>query len=302
MSTERGLATVVPLYDARARRSRPDDVTVVLSIQVQSQGVVRVLGVRSTLSLAELGHVASVALGVASSPDTPAFFTSSSSSSPLESGILLGHWLRARGDDLVFHWGLWCFDVSVVDIHPRDHATPGRLCIGGVGDFLGRPLDISRVNAHLTGAKHRRRLLNSLCPGARRVVLRAGADGFLPLLQALDLGRNIRLPERVRQRLDALPVERERRAEDAWWLCVLALSSLAGVEERREILVEAFAHSDGERLDAEDITALCARSLEVLRSVGAYGEPVELRPADQRLDMYRYLLRSRSSRGVHSRL
>lgn len=290
MCTERGLATVLPLHDGRVRR-QPDDVTVVLSLQVESQGVVRVLGVRSTLTFAELSHVASVALGVAQSPESPAFFTGFTSLGLLDPHGQLGDWLQTMGDDLIFHWGLWCFDVSVVDIHPRDHATPGRLCIGGVGDFLGRPFDIPRINAHLTGVKHRRWLLHSLRPEARRVIMRAGADSFLPLIQALDLYRPLCLPEGTRRILDALPVEQEPRAREAWWLCVLALSCLTGGPERQEILSESFYQCTGEERSAEEIASLCAASLEGLRQVGAYGETWEVLPADQRLDLYRYVMR-----------
>ena len=94
---------------------------------------------------------------------------------------------------------------------------------------------------------------------------------------------------------DTLPLEHEAAARDAFWSCVLALSTLADAAVGGKIIEETMAaigwtNDDGDPLSATHIRSMCAQSLHKLAELGAYGTQA-LAPVD-RLDIYRALLRA----------
>ena len=84
-------------------------------------------------------------------------------------------------------------------------------------------------------------------------------------------------------------------ARDAFWSCVLALSTLADAAVGGKIIEETMAaigwtNDNGDPLSATHIRSMCAQSLHKLAELGAYGTQA-LAPVD-RLDIYRALLRA----------
>ncbi|APT81587.1 IS1096 element passenger TnpR family protein [Corynebacterium ammoniagenes] len=200
-----------------------------------------------------------------------------------------------REDEVVeFTWGLWDFSITVADIYPRDKGTPQALCVGGSGSFPGSKFDLTAINAELTGQAVIDEVLTYLTPPARSIVERSRLFDFVPLLQALDLSRNVELSTDVRKKLASLPREVTTEGQDAFWSIVLGLACMGSEELMGAVTattMEALGwiSDDGEELTAEEIWEMCGASTSVLASVGACG-PNAAAPVD-RLDIFRALLR-----------
>ena len=292
------VASVVDLDAARARlrgvrRSRT--LLVRCGTSLADEEIIRHIGLCSDSSLEDVQRALHIAFAVPGDTPTPSRFTvAPADSGRLELTATLGEFLRDGGDELFFHWGLWCFRLTLLDTYPRDTATPRALCVAGAGDFAGSPFDVSAINAQLLGPLAVENVMASVRPEVVDVVSRSKAMDFIPLLQALDLSRPAYLTPSVDDILQTLPREKTPQARDAFWCTLLALSCLVDDATTDDVTESAMAAlgwsaADGSPLCASQIQQLCAGSLVRLASVGGYGAGG--RSAVDKLDLYRALLR-----------
>ncbi|MDO4910724.1 MAG: hypothetical protein Q3972_03150 [Corynebacterium sp.] len=257
------------------------------------EDIVRHIGINSAMGCQEFHRVMGIAFGLEEKGSPWAVMLGDKDLTNI--GLPLGFFLAEQGDTLRYTYGLWDCDIELLDIYPRDAGTPEALCIGGGGDFMNQPFDLSAINARLTGREATEAILATVHPYVRGLIERSGMFDFVPLLQALDLGRPTNLAPEVVAALRLLPFEEEPAAKDAYWAMVLALASLGGEALGNEI-VEATMDSlgweddDGSFLTGPKIRALCARSLDTLAKYGAYG--VRSKSAVERLEYYREILRA----------
>lgn len=302
MSPNHTDATVVPMAAVRARRGGPaaerEARTVLLQVSnVQADNEVhRHIGINDSLHLVDLHEV----LDICFSPDpahpdghSPWRFTFRGDR--LEPVEEVHDHLARVGSEVTYHWGLWEFRLRTVESYPRDRGTPRALCVGGSGSFGRGEFDLAAVNAALTGTETIRSVLGSTHPEIRSLIRRSEIFDFVPLLQALDLGRSSPLPEQTRKVCRVLPRETDAAARDAFWTVILALSCMSDEHLAAEVLETTMASlgwvdDDGSVLSGRKIRGLCAASLVELASVGGYGVDA-LAPVD-RLDIYRELLRA----------
>lgn len=303
---------VVDLDAARARKAeagRPPR-TVVLQVgNIRADGEThRQVGVSDSLQLSDLRDVLVVCFSLNALPGaepSPWYFQAGSGSGSnsgdsdtdtvLEPDEPIHHHLGRVGDTLTFHWGLWQFQITAAHSWLRDDDTPWALCVGGSGRFGDAPFDIAAINAELTGTDTTRSVLDLANDAVRSIIKRSRIFDLVPLLQAVDLGRDVTLPEEVCSRLRELPVEDGSAAEDAFWATVLGLTCLSDTELTDDIIESivgalGWVDDDGSALRGETVRGMCRASLEVLASVGGYGQSA-LPPVD-RLDIYRELLRA----------
>ncbi len=297
------VASVVDLDAARARlrgapRNQPRTLLVRCATSLADETVLRHIGLSSDTSLEDVRRSLHIAFSVPGDTPTPSRFTLAvHDSGRLESTSTIGQYLRDGGDEIFFHWGLWRFTLTLLDIYPRDDATPRALCVAGAGDFAGEPFDVAAINAQLLGPSAVENVLASVRPEVVDIVSRSKSMDFLPLLQALDLSRPgglESLDPSVTQILGTLPREQSREARDAFWCTVLALSCLVDDATTDDVVESAMAAlgwsgDDGSPYSAGQIRQLCAGSLVRLASVGGYGAGG--RSAVDKLDIYRALLR-----------
>lgn len=296
------VSEVIDFAAARASRRKRDasklpdpivDYTLLVraSVKVAGEEIIRHLGVDESLTLGELGTVLAISFG----------FTGEAAPSLFEAGNLelspqdtIGDLLRGEHDQLTFHWGLWEIAVVLGDRWFRDEGTPRALCVGGIGEFHGAEFNLSKINEQLTEDGVAEQILAQTRPEVRGLIERSGIFDFIPLLQAMDLEREVELPADTIAALRSLPLEFTRQAIDAFWATVLALSCLATDNLTDRVLEELMSALDwggaeGDELSAAQIREMCADSLAVLAQIGAYGEGA-LAPVD-RLDIYRELIR-----------
>lgn len=296
MSSESSRGKVVDLAAVRARkRPTPERSarTVILQVaNTQADGEVhRQIGLNDALPLHELHEI--LILSCALTGAAPWHFTRDGER--LDPACHVHDFLRGEGDELLFHWGLWQFTLRTVHTYPRDRGTPRALCIGGSGAFGDADFDLAAINAALTGRKTIEEVLANTTAAVRSLIERSEIFDFVPLLQALDLKREVGVSEDVRARLAGLPAEQGAVAADAFWTVILALASMSEEEALRVDIVEStmaalgWTGAGGAKLSGVEIGELCRESLAVLAEVGGYGEDA-LAPVD-RLDIYRELLR-----------
>lgn len=292
------VASVVDLDAARARlRGTRSSRTLLVRCctWLADEEVLRHIGLSSDSSLEDAQRAIHTAFAVPEDIPTPSRFTRHhGDSGRLDAADSLGGYLRNPGDVLYFHWGLWQFTLTLMDIYPRDAATPRALCVAGAGDFAGEPFDVAAINAQLLGPSAVETVMASVRPDVVDVVTRSRAMDFLPLLQALDLARPAELAPGVTDVLDSLPRERTQQARDDFWCTVLALSCLVDSATTDDVAESAMAAlgwtaADGSLLRARQIEQLCAGSLVRLASVGGFGAGGK--SAVDKLDLYRALLR-----------
>lgn len=292
---EVGYDNVVDLAAYRAaREASPQGHTLLLRVatSVAGEEVIRYVGVDETMPLAEARDVLSTVFGA--HDNVPSGFTSTRDTTRwLDLHRPLRFYLRATGDHLLFHWGLWQFSLHVGDRLVRDADTPRALCVGGAGDFHGEDFSPSRINKSLTHDGLTHTVLHSIRPGVREVIERSDIFDFIPLLQAMDVERESSISTAERGVLQALPAERTPEGRDAFWVTVLALSCLAA-EFTDEVITDTmgalgWAHPDGRELSAAEVKEMCGESLRTLSQVGGYPEHAAA-PA-RRLEIYREVLR-----------
>lgn len=301
MSRNLARGNIVDLSAARARRgpsqeqerAREPRTVILQASNVRADAEVhRHIGLNDALSLHELRDVLVLSFGL-TTEQAPWHF--SRGGNRLDNGDHVHERLAAAGDVITFHWGLWEFTLTAVDSYPRDRGTPRALCVGGSGAFGGTEFDLAEINAALTGRKTIEQVLANTAAPVRGLIDRSGIFDFVPLLQALDLTREVALDADIRHRLAGLPVEDDPAGRDAFWVIVLALACMSDEKLAADVVETTMAalgwvDDDGSALTVQRIHALCPASLERLAEVGGYG-PESLAPVD-RLDIYRELLRS----------
>lgn len=263
----------------------------------------RHIGVSESLDLAELADVLATCFDLRDE-QTPWHFTTTGrlptssrvETSRLDPQHLVGEYLGCEHARLNFHWGLWVFQLQTVETYPRDKETPVALCVGGSGSFLGSKFDLTAINAQLTGPDAIDQVLAEVNPEVGALIRRSGVTDLVPLLQAIDLGRECAVDAQVRARLEQLPLETEPRRREAFWACVLGLSCMGGPEMTDEIAGVLFAAlGDSGQSSQTGQSAkprqLCADSLAVLAQCVAAVAPVD------RLDVYRVVLRGTDAAG-----
>lgn len=303
MSPNFARGNVVSLASVRAtrrpgnehkRRSR----TVILqasNLQADRE-VHRHIGVKDSLKLADLHEV----IDVCFSPDpanpwqeTPWSFQRGEQA--LDSSDAIHQHLSGEHDQISYHWGLWVIRLHTVGAYPRDRGTPRALCVGGSGSFGQEDFDLAAINAALTGTETIRNVLASTRVEVRDLIRRSEIFDFVPLLQALDLGRPTGLSEETVHVCERLPVEDDQASQDAFWTVVLALSCMSDEALAAEVLETTmqalgWVDDDGSQLSGRAVRGMCPESLVELATIGAYGVDA-LAPVD-RLDIYRELLRA----------
>lgn len=288
---------VVDLTAARARRQRQARTVIVRAANVRADAEVhRHIGVNDALHLADLHDVLVTAFGLEDERGTTPWHFSplGAREERLDAADELHRHLTDEGDSIAYHFGLWDIIVTALESYPRDAGTPRALCVGGSGAFGGADFDLAAINADLTGTATIRDVLAATAPAVRGIIDRSGIFDFVPLLQALDLMREVALPEDVTRVLAELPVEPDPPARDAFWSVVLGMACMSDELLGNHVLETAMAalgweDDDGTALSSGRIRELCTRSLTRLADVGGCG-PDALSPVD-RLDIYRELLR-----------
>lgn len=268
----------------------------------------RHIGVSESLTLAELADVLVTCFDLRDEqtpwhftttgrlPTTSRAETSRAETSRVDPQHLVGEYLGSEHAGVNFHWGLWVFQLQTVETYPRDKETPVALCVGGSGSFLGSKFDLTAINAQLTGPDAIDQVLAEVNPEVGALIRRSGVTDLVPLLQAIDVGRECTVDAQVRARLEQLPLETEPRRREAFWACVLGLSCMGGPEMTDEIAGVLFAAlgdsgQSGQTGQSVKPRQLCADSLSVLGQCVAEVAPVD------RLDLYRVLLRGESAAG-----
>lgn len=268
----------------------------------------RHIGVSESLTLAELADVLVTCFDLRDEqtpwhftttgrlPTTSRAETSRAETSRLDPQHLVGEYLGSEHAGLNFHWGLWVFQLQTVETYPRDKETPVALCVGGSGSFLGSKFDLTAINAQLTGPDAIDQVLAEVNPEVGALIRRSGVTDLVPLLQAIDVGRECAVDAQVRARLEQLPLEDAPRRREAFWACVLGLSCMGGPDMTDEIAGVLFAAlgdsgQSGQTGQSVKPRQLCADSLSVLAQCVAEVAPVD------RLDLYRVLLRGESAAG-----
>lgn len=130
--------------------------------------------------------------------------------------------LSREGEQIDYAWGLWDFEIVVVETYPRDNGTPEALCVGGSGSFQ-TPFDLTAVNAELTGQETIDEVLDLVTRPVRALIERTRLYDFVPLLQALDLNRDVSIDVQAYRQLRTLPREVTNEGKDAFgpwrWRC-----------------------------------------------------------------------------------
>ena len=277
-------------------RADLDPATLIISAAIRnSAGLYRQIGINNQLTVADLSHVLQVAFDP--QPGTP-------TTEALPTNLLVDD-LSVDDDALigavfteVDATGIWCWGDFIVELFvsetiPRDDATPDALCVGGAG-LLGADLDgdvdldleaatdaapdIAEINANLTGERTIRSVLASTREEVRDLIARSGIFDFIPLLQALDLGRESDIAADLATTCSQLPLEAEqdRAGRDAAFINMLCFAALTDEKHRAEITEYAMAalgweDDDGTPLRQKAIDALCPQTLSKLADLNCIG-------------------------------
>ncbi|MCG7277183.1 MULTISPECIES: hypothetical protein [Corynebacterium] len=254
----------------------------------------RQIGFSDALTLEELHRILEVCFGLPEESSPWHFFEHHDARGQrIDPSHTVREFLRREGEQIDYAWGLWDFEIVVVETYPRDGGTPEALCVGGSGSFQ-TPFDLTAVNAELTGQETIDEVLDLVAAPIRALIERSRLYDFVPLLQALDLHRGINVDGATLNQLRTLPREVTNEGKDAFWSMALALSCMGGRALTDSVVETSMAalgwvDDDGEELHGSDIRELCTASLDVLASLGAYG--VDAAAPVDRLDIYRALVR-----------
>ncbi|WJY67073.1 hypothetical protein [Corynebacterium auris] len=277
-------APVINLALARARRdaTRRARSTLVarVSAMVADEEIFRYIGFDEATPLSDVQRILATAFSLDDAPPAPTHFS--------RAGHTIGEVLRGHSEPLFYSWGLWRFTFQLVELYPRDRATPPAVCIAGSGDFGAAPFDIAEVNRRLIGEDRAADVLRSVRPELREVVTRSRMFDYVLLLQALDVRRG-GVDKQARNTAARLPREQTAKGRDAYWCVLLGLACFADEETTDAIIESTFAALGWEPCPADKVRALCAGSLVRLAGLGVYG-PAESAPVE-RLDVFRELMR-----------
>lgn len=282
-----------PVFDLTLLRPRSGSRSTFMlrvSVNVGDEEAYRYLGIAEASSLHDVSRAVATAFGLSAQP--AGFTTEPAEPRPdtvLDPATTLSDALTGARTTIYYHWGLWRFDLELVEAYPRDDATPPAVCIAGSGAFGTEGLNISEINRDLIGEDIAADVLKLTRAEVRDVVARTSMYDFVLLLKALDLGRETDLPASVRASTSKLPRERTAAGRDAFWAVVLALACFADAETTDSIITSTYASLGHPKLPARKVRHKCAGSLVRLAAIGAYGAS-EVAPVE-RLDTFRALLR-----------
>ena len=186
-------------------------------------------------------------------------------------------------DDLQFH-------IDVAECYLRDHGTPDALCVGG-----DEHADLDSINAELTGAATMQHILCATKPMIRLAIERSGIFDFIPLLQALDLGREINVDPDTLDVCRSLPKEKDPAGRDAAVAEILAQAALVEGPLRADIIetmMEAigWVADDGSELKLPEIDQLASETLQAFEHIGLTGD--KRLSSLERLELCRAIIRA----------
>ncbi len=186
-------------------------------------------------------------------------------------------------DDLQFH-------IDVAECYLRDHGTPDALCVGG-----DEHADLDSINAELTGAATTQHILHATKPMIRLAIERSGIFDFIPLLRALDLGREINVDPDTLDVCRSLPKEKDPAGRDAAVAEILAQAALVEGPLRADIIetmMEAigWVADDGSELKLPEIDQLASETLQAFEHIGLTGD--KRLSSLERLELCRAIIRA----------
>ena len=186
-------------------------------------------------------------------------------------------------DDLHFH-------IDVAECYLRDHGTPDALCVGG-----DEHADLDSINAELTGAATTQHILHATKPTIRSAIERSGIFDFIPLLQALDLGRETNVDADTLALCRCLPKEKDPAGRDAAVAEIMAQAALVEGPLRADIIetmMEAigWVADDGSELKLPEIDHLASETLQAFERIGLTGD--QRLSSLERLELCRAIIRA----------
>ncbi len=186
-------------------------------------------------------------------------------------------------DDLHFH-------IDVAECYLRDHGTPDALCVGG-----DEHADLDSINAELTGAATTQHILHATKPIIRSAIERSGIFDFIPLLQALDLGRETNVDADTLALCRCLPKEKDPAGRDAAVAEIMAQAALVEGPLRADIIetmMEAigWVADDGSELKLPEIDHLASETLQTFEDIGLTGD--KRLSSLERLELCRAIIRA----------
>ena len=192
-----------------------------------------------------------------------------------------------------YMWGLWEFTIEVTEIYPRDGGSPQALCIGGSNSFPGSDFDLTTINSALTGQDAIDEALQLVKDPVHSLIERSMLFDFVPLVQAMDLAREVELDADKKVVIAKLPLEDTEIGRDAFWSTILALTCLSGKELTEEVMTTTmdalgWEQDNGESYTADQIREMCSDSLAKLEEIGGTGK--KALPPVYRLEVFREIL------------
>ena len=186
-------------------------------------------------------------------------------------------------DDLHFH-------IDVAECYLRDHGTPDALCVGG-----DEHADLDSINAELTGAATTQHILHATKPIIRSAIERSGIFDFIPLLQAMDLGRETNVDADTLALCRCLPKEKDPAGRDAAVAEIMAQAALVEGPLRADIIetmMEAigWVADDGSELKLPEIDHLASETLQAFERIGLTGD--QRLSSLERLELCRAIIRA----------
>lgn len=282
-------APVIDLALLRPRSGTRSTFILRASAMKGDEEIYRYLGVDSSSTLNDVSRALAVAFAISGHCPAPAGFATDPGAprpeSTIDAALTLSEALRGERTTIFYNWGLWRFTLELVEVYPRDDATPPAVCFAGGGDFGDVRLDLTAINRELIGDDITEDVLRNTRHEVRSIVTRSSMYDFVLLLRALDLGRVAVVRASIRE----LPRERTRAGRDAFWAVSLALACLTDEETTDTIITTTYASLGYTPVPADKVRELCAGSLVRLAALGAYGAG-EDSPVD-RLDVFRELFR-----------
>ncbi|AWB83158.1 hypothetical protein [Corynebacterium liangguodongii] len=279
-------APVIDLALVRPRAGTRSTYVVRASARGSEEDAYRYIGIDEAATLADVSRALALSFGFHGCPAPSGFSERPGAPTELaqpDGETTLGEALSGARTTIFYHWGLWQFELELVEAYPRDDNTPPAVVVAGAGDFAGAEFRIDEINRELIGDDSARAVLAQARPEVRDIVERSGMYDYVLLLKAVDLGRV------EGASISEVPRERTPLGRDAFYTVVLALACLADAETTDTVIEATFAALGHTGYRARDVRELCAGSLVRLAALGAYGAGAHAPVA--RLDVYRALLR-----------
>ena len=217
-------AGVTDIAQARAKRAnsvvslKREPLTIICqAANIRADGEVhRQIGFSDALTFTELHRVLRICFGLPEEESPWHFYEHTEARGPrIDPERQASEFLWREGDQIDFAWGLWDFELVVAEIYPRDNGTPEALCVGGSGSLF-QPFELTSVNRELTGQEVTDEVFSAVSSPVRDLIERTKLYDFVPLLQAMDLGRETDLTPHTSRVLASLPREVTHEGKDAF--------------------------------------------------------------------------------------